>query len=168
MSDSYQWPKGQKLKIKKDGVLNYMAKIETFTANLTKEGSTGSVRGKVPATLISAMGGGDGDVIEFQLNGKTLVGGRIITGKEARSLRSQGRQNFGSAAPVAKKTAVAAPKAKANGRAVAKPVVAAPKAKAKAKVAPVAVKPSKNKTSVAVGKATAKGQGKKVSPRFSL
>lgn len=149
-----------------------MAKIETFTANLTREGSTGSVRGKVPATLISAMGGNDGDVIEFQLNGKTLVGGRIITGKEARGLRSQGRKNFGSSAPapVAKAKAVAAPasKAKATGKAVAKKAPVAVAKKATAKAAPVAAKSSKNKTSVAVGKAKSKGQGKRVNPRFSL
>lgn len=151
--------------------------IQTFTANLSKEGSTGSTRGKIPATLISAMGGEDGDVMEFQVNGKTLVGGRIIRGKEAQRLRAS-RQNFGQAAPsaprkkVAPKITVAAPKPKANGGSAKKVVVTAPvrktQAKAPVKVAPPAAKSSNRKTSVKVAPPAAKGGKAKAKPRFTL
>lgn len=148
-----------------------MPKIETYTANLSREGSTGSVRGKIPATLISAMGGDDGDVFEFQVNGKTLVGGRIITGKEARSLRAQGRQNFGSAAPVAKAQPVKAPvkaPAKANGKVVGKVALPVAKGKAVSKPSAKPAKANKNKTSVAIKSGKGQGKAGRVKPRFSL
>jgi hypothetical protein len=152
-----------------------MAKIESFTANLSREGSTGSVRGKIPATLISAMGGDDGDVIEFQINGKTLVGGRIISGKEARAIRSEGRHNFGQVPSVAAKApakAKAVPKkvavAKPSGRVVAKPTLQKAVKKAAPARAVPAAKGSKNRTSVTITKPPVKGQGGKVKPRFSI
>lgn len=148
-----------------------MPKIETYTANLSREGSTGSVRGKIPATLISAMGGDDGDVFEFQVNGKTLVGGRIITGKEARDLRKQGRQNFGpvvASKPAAVKPAVPKVSAKSAKRPVVKQTPVARVKKPAVKVQTPAVKSSKNKTSVAISKPATKGRKSKVTPRFSL
>lgn len=143
--------------------------INKFTATLNREGSTGSVRGKIPATLVSAMGGDDGDVIEFEVNGKTLVGGRIIRGKEAQKLRAAGRQTFTS--PAAKpvkaqpKVSAKAPAKKGNGKVVGKISLAKPASKAPAKAKARPVKANKNKTAVKITapkRPVTKGKGKVV------
>lgn len=146
--------------------------IQKFTSNLTMEGSTGSVRGKVPASLIRAMGGGHGDVIEFEVNGKHLVGGRIISGKEAQRIRSV-RQDFGraEAAPRAAVPAKSKAVAKSNGKgqkaksqSLGKFVLAPPVPKAKSKVA----KPSKQKTKVLMKPVAKKAQKGAKKMRFAL
>lgn len=132
--------------------------IEKFTATINREGSTGSVRGKIPASLISAIGAKEGDVVEFHVNRGTLVGGHVMTGKEARQFRAQGRQSFGGSAP----------KSSGNGKAKKKVVGKAASSEKAQKSGKKAGKSSKNKTSVKVSKSKVKGKKGRVKPRFSL
>lgn len=149
-----------------------MPKTNKFTATLNEEGSTGSTRGKIPATMINQMGGADGDVIEFEVQGKYIVGGRIIKGKEAQKLRST-RQMFsgGSAKPKAK-AEKPAKKAKKGKKQVQLATKAKPAKKAKKQVKSKAQgngKVSKRKTSVQYSKSTKKAKkGKKSNRRVSL
>lgn len=56
-----------------------MSKI--FTATLHGEGPTKStVRGKIPTGLVRLLGGDIGDVIEFEVTGKIITGGRLLKG----------------------------------------------------------------------------------------
>ena len=141
-----------------------MAKIQRFTANLSMEGSTGSVRGKIPATLVSALGGGDGDVMEFEVNGKSIVGGGIITGREAQKIRAS-RQDFGRAP---RTQAVPVPKKKSGNGAGKKVVGKVAPPKAKGKIAIPQPKTNKRKTVVAMKPKQKAGRTGKVKPRFHL
>ena len=53
-----------------------------FHATINAEGPSATLRGKIPSGLINALGGAQGDMIEFEVeqNGKhtTLIGGRIV------------------------------------------------------------------------------------------
>lgn len=150
-------------------------KVQKFTATLNKEGSTGSIRGKIPASLVNALGGQDGDVMEFETNGRTIVGGRIITGKEAKALRSAGRTTFASAvqAPAkakSPKVKQAVKKAAGNGKGRSVVSLPVPKAKAKAPVKAKAApaKSNKRKTSVKITPPASKAKKPQSRPRFSL
>lgn len=129
--------------------------IQKFTSTINKEGSTGSVRGKIPASLIAEIGAKEGDVVEFHVNKGTIVGAHVMTGKEARQFRAQGR-------------AGSAPKSSGNGK-VKKKVVGKSASSEKAqKAGKKSSKSSKNKTSVKVSKSKVKGKKGRVEPRFSL
>lgn len=118
----------------------------TFISVIQREGSSGSVRAKVPAGLVKAINADEGDAIEFQVRGTSLVGASLLTGKALRiALKERAAE-----APTPRKTAPAKVKpqrvGKANGRATAAPVI-----KRKANPAPVvrkAAKPVRRKTEV--------------------
>lgn len=54
----------------------------TFLANIKREGEAGSIRGKIPAGLIKAIGAKEGQGIEFLVHGTTLVGATVLSSKE--------------------------------------------------------------------------------------
>ena len=117
-----------------------MAKKITFLAGIAREGSSGSVRGKIPAGLIKAINAQEGQGIEFMVHGTTLVGAKVLTAKELRIAQKE------------KAAEAPEPKAKATKpKTVGKPTV---KASAPAKVIKggkkpkPAVKPSKRRTEV--------------------
>jgi len=58
-----------------------------FHATINEEGASNTKRGKIPSGLINALGGKKGDMIEFEVTGKVMTGGRIIRGREAEAAR---------------------------------------------------------------------------------
>lgn len=119
-----------------------MAKKITFLAGIAREGTAGSVRGKIPAGLIKAIGAQEGQGIEFMVHGNTLVGAKVLTAKEFK----MAQREKASEAP-AKKVAPKATKPKSVGKSTqkpAKPVRTATASRTPKKVA----KPSKRKTEV--------------------
>lgn len=137
-----------------------MAKKTTFLATIQREGSAGSVRGKIPAGLVKAIGAKEGDVVEFSVHGTTLVGAQVLTGKDARmAVKEKAAERpapRSTAKPVAKgKVGKSTPKASA-------PVVSR---KAGKKVKP-AVKGSKRRTEVEYEAPPLKRKGKKFAPKL--
>lgn len=115
-----------------------MAAIEKFRATVSQEAS-GVVRGKIPAGLTKALRAEDGSVIEFEVQGRLIIGGKVLNSKEAARYKSER-----AAAPVpSKKTAAAVKTVKKKTAPVEEP---APKTKSKKKV--IAQKASKRKTKV--------------------
>jgi hypothetical protein len=66
-----------------------MAQTERFNIPISQEGETGPIRGKIPTSMVNAMGMDDGDVLVLETRGKTVVGGHAATGKEAARYRSE-------------------------------------------------------------------------------
>lgn len=65
-----------------------MAKeIVKHYATVSQEGEDGPIRGKIPTGLGREMGVVSGSVIEFETQGKVIIGGRVLTQKEAARLR---------------------------------------------------------------------------------
>jgi hypothetical protein len=66
-----------------------MSKKLKFLATVNKEGEHGSVRGKIPAGLVAALGVKAGGAIEFIVSGDRLVGADVLTPKEAKQARKE-------------------------------------------------------------------------------
>lgn len=117
--------------------------IVTFLAMIAREGSAGSVRGKIPAGLVKAINAQEGDGVQFEVHGTTLVGAKVLRGKELRMAvkeKANERKEAAASAPVKKAPAkVVKPTPKAT------PAPPARKAKS---VAKAPVKPSNRKTEV--------------------
>jgi hypothetical protein len=62
---------------------------DKFHIPISQEGETGPIRGKIPTSMVNAMGMDDGDVLVLEVRGKTVVGGHAATGKEAHRYRSE-------------------------------------------------------------------------------
>lgn len=117
--------------------------IITFIAMISREGSAGSVRGKIPAGLVKQINAKEGNGIQFEVHGNTLVGAKVLAGKELRDAIKE----KAASAPA---KATATPKAKSTAKVVKttpKASPEAPKAKVR-KPAPAVAKPSKRKTEV--------------------
>jgi hypothetical protein len=53
-----------------------------FYTHVKREGSQGATRGKVPVALCTAVGAGDGDIIEWEVQGGVIVGGHTLSKSE--------------------------------------------------------------------------------------
>jgi antitoxin component of MazEF toxin-antitoxin module len=147
--------------------------IQTFTASLSVEKS-GSIRGKIPAQLVTALGASSGDVLEFQVNGKVLVGGRVLKGKDADKARQSrpvfGRERTGTAVKKPAKAQGSVVNPPSNGKAVSlpKPLLKKPVTGKKpflvAKPAPAAVTKPKLVAKPANGKSAVKPPVKLAKP----
>jgi len=121
--------------------------IVKYYATVSQEGETGPIRGKIPTGLVRDLRADSGDMIEFEVQGRMIVGGKVLTEKEANRVRN----DRASEVTVVKKTAT---KAKAKVKASTAPaktkskVVEKTKTKTKAKTAPAKTKGNKRKTRV--------------------
>lgn len=91
-----------------------MSTPKLFSASINEEGASNVKRGKIPSGLINAMGGQKGDMLQFEVTGKFITGGRILKGKAADEARAQVFQQSRTATP-------AKPKAQATAKTPAKP-----------------------------------------------
>lgn len=128
-----------------------MAAIEKFHATVSEEAS-GVIRGKIPAGLTKALRAESGSVIEFEVQGRLIIGGKVLNSKEAARYKAER-----APAPAPKPKAVAAKKKKAP--------VEAPAPKAKTKKKAIAPKSNKRKTEVEYEDPTPKKKKKKISFR---
>lgn len=116
--------------------------IERFYTHVKQEGDAGATRGKVSVAMCTALGAGNDDVIEFEVNGGVIVGGHVLSKSEKREyLREQGASK--RSAPVKKKVG----KVKKSKPVVKSSEDEAPRKKGKSKGKKLA-KPSKRKTKV--------------------
>lgn len=97
-------------------------KLITFIAMIAREGSSGSVRGKIPAGLVKAIDAKEGDGVEFQVHGSTLVGAQVLTGRALRDALKEKKAEAAAAkpAPAKRKVAPAKTVSKQVGRKVRK------------------------------------------------
>jgi hypothetical protein len=109
-----------------------MAQTNKYHATIGAEGANEILRGKIPSPLIQQMGGNKGDMIEFEVTGKMITGGRVIRGRDADRIRAN---------------RAAAPVGKQNTSKTVKKV--APAKKAQPKVTAKVAKAPVRKTSVA-------------------
>lgn len=61
------------------------AKVEKFYTRVAQEGSNGAVRGKVTVGMCNAIGAGDGDIIEWEVQNGEVIGGRTLTKSERKA-----------------------------------------------------------------------------------
>lgn len=117
---------------------------KTFSATINEEGASAVKRGKIPSGLINALGGEKGNMIQFEVTGKFITGGRILRGREAEAARKsvfqQSRLKPASKPKAPAPAPVAAKPAKPTRPVAVKPVA----------VKPVAAKPVKPTKPVAV------------------
>jgi antitoxin component of MazEF toxin-antitoxin module len=86
--------------------------VLTFISVIKREGEAGSIRGKIPAGLVKALNVNEGDGIEFQVRGTTLVGANVLQGKALRlALKEKAAEAPASKSSKPKSVAKATPKA---------------------------------------------------------
>lgn len=61
------------------------AKIEKFYTRVAQEGSAGAVRGKVTVGMCNAIGAGDGDIIEWEVQNGEVIGGHVLSKSERKA-----------------------------------------------------------------------------------
>lgn len=61
----------------------------TFHATVNEESIHKVKRAKLPSGLIVMLGANKGDVIEFEVTGRQITGGRVLTGKAATEAKAQ-------------------------------------------------------------------------------
>lgn len=67
--------------------------IEFFYTVVKQEGDRGATRGKVSVAMCEALGAGDGDIIEYEVDNGTIVGGHVLTKSEKKDyLREHARE----------------------------------------------------------------------------
>jgi hypothetical protein len=110
--------------------------IERHYATVSEEGQTGIIRGKFPTNLVRVLKANSGDVIMIETQGKTIVGGHVLSGKEADRVRRER-----AAETPARRTPADKPK-KTQGKTKTK---VAPKSKVKQTSAPAKTKVKGNK-----------------------
>ena len=66
--------------------------IERFYTAIKQEGERGAIRGKISAAMAVALGAGDGDIIEWEVQGGVVVGGQTLSKADRREyLRENAR-----------------------------------------------------------------------------
>lgn len=65
-----------------------MAK-ETYYVSVKQEGAAGATRGKLSSAACQALGAEDGDVIEIVVKGQRIVGGGILSSREAKDYHKE-------------------------------------------------------------------------------
>lgn len=144
--------------------------IEKHYATVSQEGEAGPIRGKIPTGLTRALRCNSGDMIEFETQGRFIIGGKVLTQKEASKIREPREVK----APAKSKAKVTVPTAKSKSKVKAsvpvakskKSTVSTPAPKGKVKQTAPAAKTNKRKTKVAYeepARKTAPGGKKKIS-----
>lgn len=130
-----------------------MASKESHYVSVKQEGAAGATRGKLSAATCLALGAEDGDVIEIVVKGQQIVGGGVLSAKEAKEyLREHSRGGGGSKTPAKK----------------AKSTVSSSEGRVKSKKKAKAGKSSKRKTSVEYDEPRPKKKVKAKKGKFSL
>ena len=80
-----------------------MAKEERYYVSVKQEGAAGATRGKLSSAACQALGAEDGDVIEIRVKGQRIVGGGILSTREAKEYHREHSRGTAKKTP-AKKT----------------------------------------------------------------
>lgn len=126
--------------------------IEKHYATVSQEGEDGPIRGKIPTGLGRALRAESGSMIEFETQGRFIIGGKVLTQKEADRVRSESRAK--APAPAKAKAKAPAVKTKSKVKASApvaktkRSTVPTPAPKQKTKQAATTAKSNKRKTAV--------------------
>ena len=132
---------------------------ESFYVMVKQEGAAGATRGKLSSAACLALGAEDGDVIEIEVRGQDIVGGGVLSAKDAKEyLKEHSRGSSRSA----KKTPAK------KGRKTVSSSEDEPRPKKKGKKSKVKAKAGKRRTEVEYDEPRPKKKLKGKKGKFSL